>query len=337
MVGPLSSSFAVGKPAKVRIVSVDSEKGNITASIRRAAPGFDIEIADISAVEIGSHVEGVVTEIHKGNALLSLKQSNIRALLSLKNLANHRNISIPQLQTSLKVGEELNELVVVTRNPEKGIVIVANRPKTRPTLEHKQVLKMETVEIGQIVGGRALRHFHSGTVLKFSGKITGTLHPTDASDDYETGVPFPVLDSIIKAAVVSFDRDKKQLVVSTRASRIQPEDHPTIVDREINGIEELKVGETVRGFVKSIPEHGLFVTLGRSIDARVQIKELFDEVGTPAYIALDRRLILYLYHPVCEGLAASLSSQPARQGSHPEVWQFFLLNWPTITEHLIQC
>jgi rRNA biogenesis protein RRP5 len=311
LVGPLNSSFAVGKPVKVRIISVDSEKGNITASIRRAAPGFEIEIADISAVEIGSNVEGIVSEIHKNNALLSLKQSNIRALLSLKNLANHRNISIPQLQTSLKVGEELNELVVVTRNPEKGIVIVANRPKTKPTLEHKQVLKIETVEIGQIVGGRALRHFHSGTVLKFSGKITGTLHPTDASDDYETGVPFTVLDSIVKAAVISFDRDKKQLVVSTRVSKTQPEDHPPIVDREINSIEELKVGETIRGFVKSVPEHGLFVTLGRSIDGRVQIKELFDEVGTPAYIAFDLRLIIYLYHLVCEGLATSLSSQPA--------------------------
>ena len=129
-----------------------------------------------------------------------------------------------------------------------------------------------------------LRHSHNCTVLKFSGKITGTLHPTDASDDYETGIHFPAPDSIVKAAVISFDKDKKQLVVSTRASRTQPEDHPPIVDREINGIEELKVGETVRGFVKSVPEHGIFVTLGRSIDARVQIKELFDEVGASALI-----------------------------------------------------
>ncbi|KAH9960794.1 hypothetical protein BGW80DRAFT_1438825 [Lactifluus volemus] len=243
LVGPLTDSFVVGKPVKVRIISVDAEMGNITASIRCAAPSFDINVADISAVEI----------------------------------ANHRNLSVSQLRTSLKIGEELDELVVVTRNPEKGIVIVANRPKTKPALEHKQVLTMETVEIGQIVGGRVLRHSHNGTVIKFSGKITGSLHPTDSSDDYETGIPYPALDSIIKAAVISIDKDKKQLVVSTRESRTLSEDHPPIVDREINGIEDLKVGETVRGFVKGIPEHGLFVTLGRTIDARVQIKELFDE------------------------------------------------------------
>ena len=222
-----------------------------------------------------------------------------------KKLAGTNVHMVPSFQRS-----ELEELVVVTRNPEKGIVIVAHRPKTKPTLEHKQVLKMETVQVGHLVGGRVLRHFHSGTVLKFSGKITGTLHPTDASDDYETGVPFPVLDSIVKATVISFDKDKKQLVVSTRASRIQPQDHPPIVDREISTFEELKVGETVRGFIKSIPEHGLFVTLGRSIDARVQIKELFDEVGTSVIIPFVSRSISY-HHPVREGLAISFSSQPA--------------------------
>jgi len=115
LVGPLTSAFAIGKPVKVRIISVDAEKSNITASIRRAAPSFDI--ADISAVEIGTNVEGAVVEIHKDNVVLSLKQSNIRALLSLKNLANHRKLPLPQLRTSLNVGEELDELVVVTRNP----------------------------------------------------------------------------------------------------------------------------------------------------------------------------------------------------------------------------
>ena len=268
----------MGKPVKVRIISVNPEKGNITASIRRAAPGFDINVADISAVEIGTNVEGVVTDIHKDNAVLSLNPSDIRALLSLKNLANHRNLSVSQLQSSLKIGEVLDELVVVTRNIEKGFVIVASRPKTKPAIEHKQVLTMDTVEVGQVVGGRVLRHFHSGTVVKISGKISGTLHPTDASDDYEAGTAFPALDTIIKATVISIDKDKKQLVVSSRASRAQPDDHPPVVDREINSVEDLKVGETIRGFVKSIPEHGVFVTLGRTIDARVQIKELFDEV-----------------------------------------------------------
>jgi rRNA biogenesis protein RRP5 len=40
----------------------------------------------------------------------------------------------------------------------------------------------------------------------------------------------------------------------------------------------LHVGQALRGFIKSVTEHGLFVTIGRNLDARIQIRELFDEV-----------------------------------------------------------
>ena len=97
---------------------------------------------------------------------------------------------------------------------------------------------------------------------------------------YDSGNAFPPVDSIVKATVLDVNTEKKQLVLSCRQSRSHPESHLAVVDREISGISDLKVGELVRGFVKSVAEHGLFVTLGRDVDARVQIKELFDEVRT---------------------------------------------------------
>ncbi|THH11892.1 hypothetical protein EW146_g7883 [Bondarzewia mesenterica] len=276
-VGPLSEAFAVGKPIKVRVIAIDADNRNVIASIRQAAPNYESAVADISSVEIGNTVEGVVSEIHKDNAVLTLKPTQVRALLSLKNLANFRSVPVAQLRGALKVGENLEELVVVSRNPEKGIVIVANRPRTKPALEHKNPLTIDSVKPGQVVGGRIIRHHRKGTLVKLSSQITGTLHPTDASDDYEAGTAFPNVDTIIKVTVLAVDKEKKHLTLSTRASRFNPSSHPPIVDREISGLADLKRGDTVRGFVKSVAEHGLFVTLGRNVDARVQIKELFDE------------------------------------------------------------
>ena len=57
-----------------------------------------------------------------------------------------------------------------------------------------------------------------------------------------------------------------------------PESTKKIVDQEINHISDIHVGDTVRGSIKSVADHGLFVTIGRDIDARVQIRELFDDV-----------------------------------------------------------
>ncbi|KAH9486567.1 rRNA biogenesis protein rrp5 [Psilocybe cubensis] len=271
----LSEAFPPGRVVRVRILGVD--EGRVTASIRQANSNFEV-VTDISAIEIGNTVEGTVAEIHKDNAVLTLQPSRVKALLSLKNLANHRGLSVPQLRLSLKVGEKLDELVVVTRNPEKAFVLVANKPKTKGvSLSKGSAVTMENVSIGQLVGGRITRHTRHGALVKVSSNIGGILHLTDLEDDFGGGITLPAIDSIIKAVVVAIDTSKRQLTLSTRHSRMYPDQVHNVVDREISSISDIQVGDSVRGFVKNIADHGLFVTIGREVDGRVQIRELFDE------------------------------------------------------------
>ncbi|THV06019.1 nucleic acid-binding protein [Dendrothele bispora CBS 962.96] len=272
----LSKLYTVGKIVKVSVLSVDKEQKSILASIRQSGTNSQTFNEDISDIEISSIVEGEVVEIHKENAVLALQPSHIRALISIKNLANHRGETPAQLRVALKAGEKLEDLVVVSKNSEKNLVIVANKPKTKPSLA-KGALSIDTVEIGQIVGGRVIRHTRHGSLIKLPSHVGGLLPPTDVSDDYASTNPFPAPESILKAAVVSIDKDKKQLTLSTRQSRLYPNQSSNVVDIEINDINDLHVGQTIRGFVKSVVEHGVFVTVGRNIDARVQIRELFDE------------------------------------------------------------
>ncbi len=265
----------MGKVVKVRIIDVAADQNRIIASIRKstAAQSFN---PDTSSVEIGNLVQGRVSEVQKDNVMLSLQPTNVRALLSLNNLANHRDTTAAQLRVSLASGDVLEDLVVVTRNAEKHFVIVATKPKGKASL--KGTLSMDTVALGQIVSGRVTRKSRVGTLLKLPSRIGGLLHPTDASDDFETGIPFPAVDAVLKAAVIGIDKGRKQLILSTRHSKMHPDDETPIVDRVIESVQDLHVGATVRGFIKSIAEHGLFVSIARDIDARVQIRELFDDV-----------------------------------------------------------
>ena len=276
MIGPLTEAFNPGKPVLVRIISNDKEKGRILASIRQAAT--NIVTPDISAVEVGDSVAGAIRDVHKDNVLLNLETSNIRALLSIKNLANRRGSTVAQMRANLKTGENLDDLVVVSRNAEQGFVIVATRPTTRPV---RGTISIDSVQPGQIVCGRVVRHDRRGAFVKFNGHIAGSLHPTDASDDYEAGSPFPNVDTVLKAVVIAVDREGKHLTLSTRKSRMESPQCPAAVDAEISSIGDIKPGTFVRGFIKSVAEHGLFVSIGRDLDARVQIKELFDEVCPP--------------------------------------------------------
>ncbi|KAG6862187.1 hypothetical protein C0995_004269 [Termitomyces sp. Mi166 len=272
-----ADSFPVGRVVRVRIIATESEHARIIASIRQASTSSKTVVTDISTVEIGNIVQGTVSEIHKDNAVLTLQPTQVRALISLKNLANYRSLSVTQLCASIKTGDSLDDLVVVTRNTEKGFVIVASKPKAKQAQALKGPLSIDTIVVGQLVGGRVTRHTRNGTLIKLNSHIGGILHPTDTCDDYESGVPFPPIDSLIKATVIGIDRSRKQLSLSTRHSKMYPDQLKTIVDRDISDISDLHPGETVRGFIKSVAEHGLFVTLGRDIDARVQIRELFDE------------------------------------------------------------
>lgn len=274
----LPSAFPIGKVVQVRILSCDLESGRIVASIRQAASNFKSTIAAIQDVEIGNSVEGIVYEIQKEKVVVTLQPTQVRALLSLNNLANRRGLALSQLRSGLKIGDQLSDLVVTSRNPEKGFVLVATKPKEKDAVLQKHGLSLDTVQVGQIVGGRVLRHIRAGALVKLTSRISGTLHPTDTLDDYEAGSPFPTADSIIKAAVATIDIDKRTLTLSTRRSIMNPSEHASVVDPVVDNIADLKVGSTVRGFIKSVAEHGLFVALGRNVDARVQIKELFDEV-----------------------------------------------------------
>ena len=271
----LTDVYAPGKVIKVRIISVHPETQRIGASVRQGASSFT-DVTDISGVLMGDVVEGVVTQLHKLNVVLSLKPSDVRALMSFSSLARHRNTNVPELRTSLKPGASIVSLVVVSRNPDKGFVVVTGHSKS--DLHRKITLSMDRITIGQVVGGRVIRYARCGAHVKLTTRISGSLHPTDASDDYETGNPFPAVDSVLRAAVVGIDKSSNHLFLSTRTSRLSPSDAKQPVDREINSTNDLNVGDTVRGFIKSVAEHGLFVMLGRGIDARVQIKELFDEV-----------------------------------------------------------
>ena len=273
----LAESNPVGKPVKIRILSIDREASRIVASIRQAVGDHAQTTRGVRSIEVGQAVEGQVSELHRDNVLLILEPSKVKALISLNNVANHRGTTVGQLRSDLKTGDKMDALVVVSRSIDKGFVIVANKPaQTAQSKQH--TFNLNDISVGSKVKGKVVKFGRNGAMLKFPGWVTASLHPTDTTDDYEQGTPFPTVGSDIEATVIGIDRTRKHLTLSTRESRNVAYSDTSIVDKEIETLKELKAGDKIRGFIKSITDHGIFVTIGRDIDARVQIKELYDEV-----------------------------------------------------------
>ena len=282
----LSDIFFVGKPVTVRITDVDAVSQKLVASVRQAMP----TALAVESLEVGNQVSGQVAQVHADQVVLTLVPSQRTALLSLSNLSNHRHQEIDQVRESLKVGEKLDDLIVVSKNAQSGLIIVANKRvgASISTIAVSGVSKsaqaIDSIQVGLIVTGQVVSHTPQGTMVQLTPNTRGRVHPCDASDDLSIvakGEGPLNIEETARCYVLKVNPSTRIIDLSTRQSRVDPSKAGTEVDAEIGCVQDLKEGMKLRGLVKNVADHGVFVALGRSVTARIMIKELFDDVGNP--------------------------------------------------------
>lgn len=202
-------------------------------------------------------------------------------MLSLSTLANHRKTGIDELRKALKIGEKLEGLVVVSKNPTSGLLVLSTKRSNQSYGVSKPIVSFESLTPGEIVTGKVVLHTASGTQIGLPNGLKGRVHPCDATDDLSliaSGDGPLTVDSEVKCYVLKVNPHTRIIDLSTRQSRVDPENAGDVTDREISSVDDIQEGQSVRGLVKNVTQHGLFVAIGRSVVARIKIKELFDDV-----------------------------------------------------------
>ncbi|OWT39295.1 rRNA biogenesis protein RRP5 [Cryptococcus neoformans Bt1] len=283
----LSEAFYVGKPLTVRVITVDPSASRIVVSAKQASPTAPATAAE--KLEVGEAVSGTVSQVHTEQVVVKLDGNGLTALLSLSNLSNQRHTGIEELRGSLKEGEKIDDLVVVSKNPVSGLIIVnikktvaakkekAKKEDKAPSGISAHVKAIDAIEVGQIITGTVQEQNSQGYMVQLPNNLRGRVHSCDSSDDLALAAgrgPLTVGEEV-KCYVLAVNRSKRAIDLSTRLSRVEGKEN--VVDREVNTVDDLKQGESVRGLVKNIAGHGVFVSLGRNVTARIMIKELFDE------------------------------------------------------------
>ncbi|GAA5859805.1 hypothetical protein JCM8547_007035 [Rhodosporidiobolus lusitaniae] len=303
----LSKIFKVGDVHAVRIISVDSASKRIVASRRQVNnPSASLSSASASAasidgLNIGTVSTGTISALHETNLVISLQipdeAKGVKALLAYPTLARHRGIAVTDVRSTLATGQMLEDLVVVSKNADKGFVIVGLVPSKSAAALAKgkgvassssdgEKVTFDSLTVGKLYSIRVASRLPSGVVLVQLAKsqVRGRVALTELSDDYSSVASssadvFPV-GATVQVAVVAKDDEQRRVDLSLRASRVreaQGEAKGDVKDATVEGVEALAAGQKLRGFVKAIANAGVFVELGREVTARVLIKELFDE------------------------------------------------------------
>lgn len=272
----IRSSFFVGQCVKVRLTRVDYESGRVSASIRQASESY-LKRLNVDAVNVGESVNGTLAAVHQDVVVLELQPSSVRALLGLNTLAKMRSLDIESLRQQLTEGESINNLKVLDKKADRGIVIVGSQ-NSLPSVQDTEL------SVGKIVTARAYGRDGNAALLNVGRSVRCRLHAVDRADDYgdvqNADALLPGKDEMIQVRLLNLKGiTNRRAEVSTRLSILQNEQINTteIRDPIINKASDLQVGQKVRGFVKSAVEKaGLFVDIGRSVTARVKISELSD-------------------------------------------------------------
>lgn len=283
----LSRLFTVGKVVLVRIISVDRATAQIVASVKQANATFT-KVDEITKLEIGTIVSsGTVSALHESNIVLELSESKVKALLAFATLARHRAITVEVLKAGLEKGATVEDLVVVSKNLEKGFVIVGlvpsksknsttpttttTSPSTTTTTTSTSNLTIDSLSPSQIVSGRICGKVPTGLLVQLSKSVRARISKPEICDDYsEIDAPQFALGSNVECVVLSVDKELHRVDLSARRSRL--EEGTVVKDPAVGGVEGLVVGEKVRGFVKNVANQGVFVALGAQVTARVLIK-----------------------------------------------------------------
>ncbi|KAH8835223.1 nucleic acid-binding protein [Flagelloscypha sp. PMI_526] len=302
--------FQEGASIKARVLAVDIQRKRLSLTCKKTLLDTELPIlSQLSDVKVGIVTHAVVFKIKEKSASVEFF-GTLQGVLPAVEVSEDRNVKInealsigkvvkvkviavdrqneritritakspsAQIRVALKPGEQLKDLVVVSRNPDKGIVILANKPQDKKSKQTKTSLTMESAQIGQTVIARVMKHLPHAALLKITSSLGAILYRTDVSDDFSKNAELPAIGSTVKGVVVSIDVTLRQLALSTRQSKLDLEKADVITDKEFVTLQDLQPEQALRGFVKQVAQSGLFVLVGRNITVRVQIRELFDE------------------------------------------------------------
>lgn len=206
----------------------------------------------------------------KGNRLWVNISPSVRARLAANDVTGDL-AQLSNLAAHFPTGCAI-QVRVKTVDPSQNRLDLTALTKTEST----NTISWDGLKKGLVLPGKVTKVNDRQVMVQLSAEVSGPVHLTDLEDDYDqANAKKYTKNEIVRVAITDVDNSNKKLRLSTRPSRVLNSSLP-VKDPEVTTISGLKIGDTVRGFVKNVSDKGLFVNLGGHITAFVKITDLSD-------------------------------------------------------------
>lgn len=221
---------------------------------------------NLEQVQVGSSWLGFINNI-ADNCLWVNLSPNVRGRLRLMDASDDLSL-LADVEKHFPIGSALRVNVSAV-DIEKGRLDLSAK-------KGSETLSLDDITVGMILPGRVTKVTERQVIMQLTDTIVGAVDMIDLTDDYSKANPTIYhKNEVLRACVISVDKANKKISLSLRPSKVLSSSLP-VQDPEITSMEQVKVNDVVRGFVRKVADNGLFVTLGHGVTAYVRVSDLSD-------------------------------------------------------------
>lgn len=286
--------FRVGQSLTVHAMSVTPETGRMTVSCREPTSSNQSIDTTLISLTPGTLVTGKVFEKSEDDLLLRLKETGVIARLSVDHISDGSLKKRKSALAKIRVGQDLQYLLVLEARAKQRIVIVSNRSSLLKASSDGTLLRsFGDLKEGATFTGLVSNITSDGVFVSFADGISGLIPKTQVPAESEEMADFGIaLLQPIAAKVSSIDyrnfpprfwltmREGKDVpgspsVKSNGAS--QPAgDLIDPVDSSLKFLSDLEVGKFTKARIVSVKETQINVELAKGVQGRIDVSAIFD-------------------------------------------------------------
>lgn len=251
-----------------RFLPISHRSGKVPTYELSAKLGEESSVVSLDQVKVGSWYTSFVNGITDMCLWVNLSP-NVRGRIERMQISEDVSL-LNDLEANFPIGSAL-----------RVRVLSADLSSDRLDLSAKAAsadgpLTFDDVSVGQILTGRITKITERSILVQLSGTVSGLVGLTELADDYTQANPtIYQKNDVVRVCIIDVDKANKRITLSTRPSKVLSSSL-AVKDASISTPTDLKINDTVRGFVKNVADIGVFVTLGYDVTGFVRVSELSD-------------------------------------------------------------
>ena len=228
----------------------------------------DLNVLTFDKVQVGSSHLVFVNNVSDDCLWVNISP-NVRGRIRAMDVSDDISL-LKDLAKNFPVGSALRAKVLKVDVANSRLDLSARSGGSSSPLSMKDLAK------GMVLPGRVTKVSERQIMVQLSETISGPVHLIDMTDDYSTANPtIYEKNQTVRVCVKDVDAPKKRITLSVRPSKVLSSSLP-VIDPEVTSISQLKINDIFRGFIKTVADNGLFVSLASNVTAFVKVSDLSD-------------------------------------------------------------